>query len=212
MSDQLERIESSSVHDPVIQNIIDDHLEKTNCQWKLVMGRRFPAELNDPPAFSRGIYICNIPLGVVYISDQLYEKLSSEELQYIVLHEICHILYNDSAANFLVELGKSGFSHLLSKWTNLELYAVEDILGGVKAVLETFGYPGAEEQVRRNQELNADKYAVVWMGKREPAISALTKLVQGKVESLSHITRYGTFEFPVITIKERIQAIKQLKI
>ena len=210
MSEQLERIESSSAQDPVIQNIIDDHLEKTNCQWKLVSGKKFPAEPNDPPAFSRGIYICNIPLGVIYISDQLYKKLNSEELQYIVLHEICHILYNDSTANFLAELGKSGFSHLLSKWTNLELFAVEDILGGVKAVLKTFGYPGVEEQVRRNQELNADKYAVIWMGKKDPAISALTKLVQGKVESLSHITKYGTFEFPVITIKERIQAINQL--
>ena len=210
MSEQLERIESSSAQDPVIQNIIDDHLEKTNCQWKLVSGKKFPAEPNDPPAFSRGIYICNIPLGVIYISDQLYKKLNSEELQYIVLHEICHILYNDSTANFLAELGKSGFSHLLSKWTNLELFAVEDILGGVKAVLKTFGYPGVEEQVRRNQELNADKYAVIWMGKKDPAISALTKLVQGKVESLSHITKYGTFEFPVITIKERIQATNQL--
>ncbi|MGQ9723099.1 MAG: M48 family metalloprotease [Candidatus Jordarchaeum sp.] len=212
MSEQLERIEGSSVHEPVIQNIIDDHLEKTNCQWKLVSGKRFPAESNDPPAFSRGIYICNIPLGVIYISDQLYGKLNSEELQYIVLHEICHILYNDSAANFLFEWGKSGFSHLFSKWTNLELYAVEDILGGVKAVLKTFGYPGVEEQVRRNQELNADKYAVIWMGKKDPAIGALTKLVEGKVESLSHITRYGKFEFPALTINERIQYLKQIKI
>ncbi|MFB0563271.1 MAG: hypothetical protein ACETWM_18880 [Candidatus Lokiarchaeia archaeon] len=41
MSEQLERIESSSAQDPVIQNIIDDHLEKTNCQWKLVSGKKF---------------------------------------------------------------------------------------------------------------------------------------------------------------------------
>ncbi len=212
MSEQLERIEKSSVNDMVIQKLIDEHLEEINNPWKLISGRRFNAELIDPPAFSRGIYVCNVPLGAIYVSDQLYNHLDSEELRYIVLHEICHILYNNSAANFLLEFGKSGFNLLLSKWTKLELESVEDILGGVKTIIKEFGYPGVEEQVKRNQELNADKYAVIWMGNKEPAISALTKLVQGKVEEISHITKYGRFEFPLLTIKERIQAIKQLKI
>jgi Zn-dependent protease with chaperone function len=212
MSEQLDRIEEASVDEPVIQKIIDAHLECINSSLKLVSGRRFNAEPSDPPAFSRGIYIVNVPLGAVYVSDQLYNQLDSEELRYIVLHEICHILNNNSAANFLFALGKSGVNLLISKWTKLPLEEVEDILGGVKTVIKEFGLLGLEEKIRKNQELNADKYAVTWMGKKEPAISALTKLVQGKVESLSHITKYGRFEFPVLTIKERIEAINQLKI
>ncbi|MEM3586732.1 MAG: M48 family metalloprotease [Candidatus Jordarchaeaceae archaeon] len=212
MSEQLDRIENSSVDDPAIQKIIDAHLDCINSPLKLVSGRRFNAEPNDPPAFSRGIYIAGVPLGAIYVSDQLYEKLNSDELLYIVLHEICHIINNNSAANFLFELGKAGFNLLLSKWTNLPLEAVEDILGNVKTIIKEFGYPGIEEHIRRSQELEADKYAVVWMGKKEPAISALIKMVQGKMESISHVTRYGRFEFPVLTIKERIEAINQLKI
>lgn len=212
MAEQLDRIEESSVDEPVIQKIIDAHLECINSSLKLVSGRRFNAEPNDPPAFSRGIYIVNVPLGAIYVSNQLFNQLDSDELRYIVLHEICHIINNNSAANFLFALGKSGFNFLLSKWTQLQLEEVEDILGGVKTIIKEFGYPGVEEQIKRNQELNADKYAVIWMGRKEAAISALTKLVQGKVESLSHITKYGRFEFPVLTIKERIEAIKQLKI
>lgn len=69
-----------------------------------------------------------------------------------------------------------------------------------------------EEQVGRNQELNADKYAVTWMEKKEPAISALTKLAQVKVESLPHVTKYGSFDLPELTIKERIEAIKKISI
>lgn len=212
MSEQLDRIEKSSMNDSIIQKIIDTHLECINSPLKLVSGRRFQAKPNDPPAFSRGIYIAGIPLGAIYVSNQFYNQLDSDELLYIVLHEICHILNNNSATNFLFELGKSGFNLLLSKWTQLPLEEVEDILGGVKTIIKEFGYPGVEEQIRRNQELNADKYAVTWMGRKQPAISALTKLVQGKVESISHVTKYGHFEFPALTIKERIEAINQLKI
>jgi len=210
MLEQLERIEQSSVGDDVIQSLIDDHLDQLNSPLRLVSGRRFEAEPIDPPAFSRGIYVCNVPIGAIYVSNQLYNVLDKDELRYIVLHEMCHILNNNSAANVLLELSKTGFNLLLSKWAKMPLHEVEDIVGGVKTIIKEFGYPGVEEQVKKSQELNADKYAVIWMGKREPAISALTKLAQGNIEKLSHVTRYGSFEFPVITIKERIEAIKSL--
>jgi len=212
MSEQLDRIEESSVDEPVIQKIIDAHLECINSPLKLVSGRRFNAEPNDPPVFSRGIYLAYVPLGAIYVSNQLYNQLDSEELVYIVLHEIYHILNNSSAANFLFELEKPGFKLLFSKWTHLQLGEVENILEEVKTVIKECGYPEAEEKIGRSQELNADRYAVTWMEKKEPVVSALTKLVQGKVESLSHITKHGSFEYTVLTIKERIEAIKQLKI
>jgi Zn-dependent protease with chaperone function len=210
MSEQLDRIEESSVAEPVIQNIIDAHLECINSPLKLVSGRKFNAEPNDPAVFSRGVYIAYVPLGVIYVSDQLYNRLDSEELQYIVLHEIYHILNNDSSVNFLSEFEKPGFNSLLSKWAEIQLVEAEALLEDMRAVIKECGYPEAEETVRRNQELNADKYAVTWMGNKEPAISALKKLAQGKVESLPHVTKYGDFEFPELVIKERIEAIKQL--
>lgn len=212
MSELLDRIEESSVGEPVIQNIIDAHLECINSPLKLLSGRRFNAEPNDPPVFSRGLYESCVPLGAIYVSDQLYKKLDTEELQYIVLHEIHHILNNDSGANFLSEFEKPGFNLLLSKWAQIHLLETEAILEDIRAVIKECGYPGVEEQVGRNQELNADKYAVTWMEKKEPAISALTKLAQVKVESLPHVTKYGSFDLPELTIKERIEAIKKISI
>jgi hypothetical protein len=210
VSEQLDRIEESSVGEPVIQSIIDAHLECINSPLKLVSGRRFDAEPDDPPVFSRGIYISCVPLGAIYVSDQLYNRLDSEELQYVVLHEICHILDNSSASNFQSEFEKSRFNQLLSKWAQIQLEEAEIIMEDVRAVVRECGYPGVEGQIRSNQEINADKYAVTWMENKEPAISALKKLAQGKVESLPHITKNGGFEFSEITIKERIEAIKKL--
>ncbi|MHA1579582.1 MAG: M48 family metalloprotease [Candidatus Freyarchaeota archaeon] len=209
MSEQLERIEKSSVNDPVIQEIIDEHLEEINAPWKLILGRRFQAEPGDPHAFSRGIYVCRVPLGVVYVSDQLYSSLNREELRYIVFHEVYHILNNDSAANFVYELESLGFSNLVSEWTRLEPEEAQEVLEGVRAVLEDFESSFRMGSVGRSRELGADRYAVIWASGKENAISALKKLAEMGVDGLSHIGRDGRFEPPALTIEERIRTIEE---
>ena len=67
-----------------------------------------------------------------------------------------------------------------------------------------------EEEAKARLELEADQYAVMFQGKKEPATSTLIKLSKGNIRAPSHVTFDGRFPFPVTTYEERIDAIRKL--
>lgn len=206
MTDKLQGLQN----DPIIQRIIDSHLWRINCPWRSISGIRFQTDPNLPPAFTKGFFIPfnELSIGTIYVSEYWIESFNFDELEFIVLHELGHIYLNHNLGMIIFEIMKVLPEIFLFLHTGIPIRLIENVRGLFKRVL--FKEQGLEEMITKNQEFAADKYAVLWQGRKNPAIQTLLKLSYGNIEVVSHFTKAGSFEFPVITIGERIEAIRNL--
>jgi len=102
----LDRILSSARSDGRLQAIITNYLFRDGYPRNAVAGMSFKGQREDPPAFSLGFYF-GIPWGAIYVSDNLYSVLSQEELEFVVLHEVAHIVKNHIVPSSIIIIGKS---------------------------------------------------------------------------------------------------------
>ena len=206
----FDRIVSSARANHRIQSIINGHLGRDGFQPHLVFGFSFKEKKQDSPAFSVGGQIFRFPIGWVYVSEGLCKTLTDEELEFVVLHELGHIVKNHSIGAFVVLLGKSYIVEWLADAFDLTAKQARETLGLIKAIWAFFNKRTGtvEEEIGAQQELDADRYAVMHQNKREPAISVLNKLTEGDIKKLTHFTIDGRFVFPVITAEQRIEAVR----
>lgn len=206
----FERIVSSANADQRIQSIINSHLGRDGFQSHFVFGLTFKGKKQDSPAFSVGAEILRFPIGWIYVSDGLYRTLTEEELEFVVLHELGHIIKNHSIRTFIVLLGKGYIVEGIADVLDLTAKQAREALGWLKVIWMLFNKKTRtiEEEISAKQELEADNYAVSHQFRKEPAISVLTKLTKGQIRRPTHFTVDGRFAFPVITAEQRIEAIR----
>lgn len=216
----LDRILSSAKADDKLQTIIDNHLGKDGVNSLLVIGFTFREQEGDSPAFSLGGQITfslwgrtiNFAIGIICISDGFCRDLTEEQLEFVVLHELGHILGNHWAANLFIFLAKDFIVKELASRLRISIGAAKSIVGLAKRFLPSIGVDAGriEEKIKAQKELEADRYAVLHQRVKEPAISVLQILVAGNMSAPTHVTVDGIFESTIITAGERIEAIRNL--
>jgi len=205
----LKRILASATDEKKIKRIISLHLSRQGLDSSWVGGLKFADRTGDSPAFGGGLVFANLPIGVVFVSESYCNTLPEEELEFVVLHELGHVVKSHSVASFFVALGKEFVIDLLADNLEIPRRQALAIIALVKWI-----FPGAriEEGITAEKELEADRYAVMLQRKKEPAISVLQKLARGNIKAPSHVTVTGTFVMPAITFEERIEAIRNLPV
>jgi Zn-dependent protease with chaperone function len=208
----LERIMSTAATDPVLQNIIDDYLRRDNYYQHAVLGYSFRQENS---AFAIGgkipkIALFNnpeIPIRLIYVHENYIRSLSIGELEFIVLHEMGHLVHNHVVWNIGLFLAKETIIDWLREFLGTTKKNARDLIGLVKLVL---GRKTIEEEITAQKEFIADAYAVRLQGNTYHAMSVLHNLSEGNLDSPSHVTQDGVFFKTAVTFKERIEAIQRL--
>jgi len=216
-SQNLERAFSTSTSDIRFQTIINDYCRRNGFQQNLVAGLRFRHQRDVSPAFGFGMKFPSIlgfpefPIGAIFISDVLCSRLPEDELEFVVLHELGHIVYSHSVNNLIVYGLKTTFVSWLTEIFEVTPTVVENVIGLLKWLYHTWsGQRTIEEQITAQKELEADRYGVTLQGRKEPAISVLIKITNQNIDAPTHVTVDGSFVLPAITARERIEAIRNL--
>ena len=207
----LRRILSSAKNSIKLQFIIEHYLRLAGFTQFAVNGMVFEAKRGEPPAFAIGAQILNYPIGLIYVSEGLMNHLPEEELEFVVLHEMAHILNNHLISNLLVLLGKGYLTDVLADILDVSYKEAQDVIGLIKLLWMLFTRQKTiEEEITAQMELEADKYAVSLQGKKEPAISFFLKASRENIKAPTHVTVTGRFVLPALSFEERINALRNL--
>ena len=208
----FERAMSTATPSTKLQSIIDDHIRRDNYSLYGVVGYSFTQRGS---AFTIGGKIPKlpflnnpeIPLGLIYIQENYVNSLPIGELEFIVLHELGHILNNHVVWNIVLLLTKEKLIDWLKDVLGTSKKNVRDLIGVVKLVL---GGRTIEEELTAQKELAADAYAVRHQGSKHHGISLFQRLSNGNLELSTHVTQDGSFFNTAITYRQRIDAIERL--
>jgi len=208
----LEKIITTANADSRLQNIIDNYLRRNNYYQHAVLGYSFKQEGS---AFTIGgkipkIVLFNnpeIPIGLIYVQENYVNSLPIGELEFVVLHELGHIVNNHVIWNIVIFLTKEKLVDWLREILGTSKKNIRDLIGLVKLAI---GRKTIEEEMTAQKEFIADAHAVRLQGDKYHAISFLQKLSNGNLDSPTHVTQDGVFFTTALTVKERIEAIQRL--
>lgn len=160
-------------------------------------------------ACAKGLSPIGAPLGYIELNRALFELLSPEEVEFVIAHEAAHIHRSHvvatggfalvRAAYEAIARGDDGNAEFIR--AVLVAYDLWKIYEAVKG-----GLP-PDAQVTKDQELEADLLGVQMTRNLGAAVSALTKLVGGRMDAPSHTWEVFKTDFPVMTVGERIQRL-----
>lgn len=201
---------STATVDSKLQNIIDNCLRMDNYYQHAVIGYSFKQEGS---AFTIGGKIPKlvwfntpeIPIGLIYVQEDYVNSLPTGELEFVVLHELSHIVNNDVIWNIGLFLVKEALLDWLQDILGTSKKNARDLIGLIKLIM---GGKTIEEELTKQKELVADAYAVRLQRDKYNGTSFLQKASNGNVESPTHVTEDGVFFSTAITFKERIEAIQ----
>ena len=207
----VEEILRTAKGDAKLRTIINSYFQRIGYPQHLVSGYIFKEKRDDPPAFCLGFQIFNVPLGLIFVSEGLSTLLKEDELEFVVLHEMSHIVKNHFVSTSFVWLMKSWIVDIISDGFEVSKKKAREYLDWLKAFYVLLsGKRTMEEEAKAKVELEADQYAVMFQGKKEPAISTLLKLSKGNIRAPTHVTLDGRFPFPITTYEERIEMIRKI--
>ena len=207
----VERILRVAKSDAKLQTIINNYFLRVGYAQHLVGGLTFKEQKGDSPAFCLGFQIFNYPIGAIFVGDNLSQILTNDELEFVVLHEMGHIMKNHFVSTSFVWLMKSWVIDIIADLLDVSKKRAREYLELLKAlyVILSGGKKTIEEEAKARLEFEADKYAVTIQGQKDPATSTLLKLSKGDIRVPTHVTFDGSFPFPIITYEERIEAIRR---
>jgi Zn-dependent protease with chaperone function len=156
-------------------------------------------------AGARGLKLFNIPLGQIFISRSLLEKLSEDEVNFVIAHEVVHIDQNHLPATILLKLPKD-IIDALGK-VDLRALGLSLLWDFVKLWIRFQGGLPPEAAITKQQELQADVWAIFLTGNKTAAINCLKKLVNNNLESPSHLWEVFDVKLPIMTMRERINDV-----
>jgi hypothetical protein len=209
MVSKVERILSVAKGDMRLQTIINNYFLGIGRPQHLVGGLNFKEEEGDSPAFCLGFQAFNTPIGLIFVSDGPSKILTQEELEFVVLHEMGHIMKNHFVGSSFVWLMKSWIIDMIADMFEVSKQKAKEYLEWLKAFYILVSEKRTpEEETKAAQELEADRFASLVQGRKDPAISTLHRLSKGNLRAPTHVTFDGRFPFPVITYEERIEAIR----
>jgi len=193
----IEEIISNSTVDTRIEVILKKY------PYPYISGRKFKHQSTFPPAFTIGFTAIGSSFGGIYISDTILDNFKEKELEWIILHEIAHIVNNHLGwkliADYLSLLGAEFFAETLeTSFSTGEL-----IIKMIRAyVTMTSG------GITKEFELAADRWASDYQQTTSHGISVLVKISEGDVDRVSHVSSGFSFEVPALTIRQRIEALQ----
>jgi Zn-dependent protease with chaperone function len=206
----VERILSTARTDVRLQTIINNYFQKIGYAQHLVCGLSFKEGKDDSPAFCLGFQIFNIPMGLIFVSEGLSSGLTQEEMEFVVLHEMGHIMKSHFVGSSFVWLMKSWIIDIMADSLEVSKQKAREYLDLLKAFYVLLsGKKTVEEEAKAKHELEADNFAITVQGRKDPSISTLLKLSKGNIRAPTHVTFDGRFPFPVITYEERIDAVRR---
>jgi len=206
----IERIFRVAKSDVSLQTIINNYFQRIGYRQNFVGGMVFKEKKDDSPAFCLGLQVLNTPIGLIFVSEGLSKVLTQEELEFVVLHEMGHIMKNHVVGASLIWLMKEWIIDLIADSFEVSKKKAKQYLEVLKAFyVWVKGKRTIEEEAKAKHELEADNFAVTVQGRREPAISTLHKLSKGNIRQPTHVTNDGSFAFPITTYEERIEAIRR---
>jgi len=207
----VEEILRTAKSNAQLQTIINSYFQRIGYPQHLVGGYTFKEKKDDSPAFCLGFQIFNLPIGLIFVSEGLPKILKEDELEFVVLHEMGHIVKNHFVSTSFVWLMKSWIVDIISDGFEVSKQKAREYLDWLKAFYVLLsGKRTMEEEAKARVELEADQYAVMFQGKKEPAISTLLKLSKGNIRAPTHVTLDGRFPFPITTYEERIETIRKI--
>ena len=206
----IERILKTAKSDARLQTIITNYFQRIGYPQSLVSGLTFKETKTDSPAFCLGVQILNMPIGVILVSEELSKSLTQEELEFVVLHEMGHIMNNHFVGASFIWLTKSWIIDIIADVFEVSKKKANEYLSLAKVLYILWNKKRtAEEEAKATFELEADKLAIITQGQKEHARSTFIKLSNGNVRAPTHVTVDGQFPFPIITYEERINAIER---
>ena len=206
----VERILRTAKSDVRLQTIINNYFQRVGYAQHLVGGLAFKEEKDDSPAFCLGFQIFNNPIGLIFVSEGLSGALTQEEMEFVVLHEMGHIMKNHFVGTSFIWLMKSWIIDIIADMFEVSKQKAREYLEWLKALyVLVSGKKTMEEEAKAKLELEADNFAITVQGQKEPATSTLLKLSKENVRAPTHVTFDGRFPFPIITYQERIEAVRR---
>ena len=149
------------------------------------------------PINTKGIVLINFD----YLSQQ---QFTEKEVQFILAHEIAHIYKNHSINTLMWNI----IEQILK---NLDYNApiIVETFKGFLALLSPNNLPPNAEDLKNN-EYEADLIALNYIiGDLRNAISCLQKLSNGDLNSPSHTWELLNLNLPAMTLKQRIEVLKE---
>jgi len=149
--------------------------------------------------------LLKVPVGQILVSDSLIRKLSENELKFVLAHEVVHIDQSHLPVKILLELPKKIIDEL-GKISPLAFHfsILWDI---IKLVFRFFGGLPPEAAITKQQELQADIWAIYLTRDKTAAINCLKKLVNNDLDEPSHLWEVFNVKLPIMTMRERIDLI-----
>jgi hypothetical protein len=189
--------------DEELQSTLNRHLGSLNVNFPLVFISTFNDDQYGSPAFSLGFNF-PIPVGAIYINKS-WKDLPERWKEFIILHELGHIYHNHSPFNVLVSI----LYKVVPKELR-ELYNIIKVGVSFYSILEGKEIPKfIEEQITAAKELEADKFALQLLGDKRPILEFFWWLKRNGI-SISHLSEFGEFRLPALTVDERVEHIGPL--
>ena len=146
---------------------------------------------------TKGIILINL-----YYLDQ--QQFKEKEIQFILAHEIVHIYKNHSVNTLMWNIIER-----ILKNIDYNSPIIVEIFKGFLALLSSNNIPPNAEDLKNN-EYEADLIALNYItGDLRNAISSLQKLSNGDLNSPSHIWELFNLNLPAMTLKQRIEVLKE---
>jgi len=151
--------------------------------------------------------IFNVPFGQIRVSSSLLDSLSEDEIKFVLAHEVVHIDQNHLPIGILAKLPEAIIEDLGKNESNAKVLST--VLKLVKLYIHSQGDLPPDVAITKQQELQADFWAI-WLTKNKTsAITCLRKLVNNNLNTYSHIWEVFDVKLPIMTMRERIIEINK---
>ena len=177
--------------------LINDHnVTVINTKTSLIAGA-FGINSTIWPINTKGIILINL--------DELYQRQFTEkEIQFVIAHETAHIYKNHSLNTLMWNI----IERLLVNLDYNSPLIVETFKGFLSLLSPNNLPPNAEDL--KNNEYEADLIALNYVtGDLRSAISCLQKLSNSDPNSPSHTWELFNLNLPAMTLKQRIEVLKE---
>ena len=195
----------------MIQSKINNFMQKLNIPSHGIYAELYDGLKNGSLAYSKGSYFLGVYMGGIFISKDItlhIPQLTEEEFDFVITHELSHIILRHYPTSIILELPNAILTSIKEDWAKITELGIDFI----KLMLILKGNLPPKENIKKNQEIEADIQAVYLTYNKASAMSCLRKLAKGNIFCGSHHTKIFNTDFPILYFNERISAIEQLQL
>jgi Zn-dependent protease with chaperone function len=172
--------------DAKLQTIINNYFQRIGFTQHLVGGLTFREGKDDSPAFCLGFQVFNTPIGLIFVSEGLSKILKEEELEFVILHEMGHIMKNHFVSTSFVWLMKSWIVDIIADGFEVSKQKAREYLEWAKAiyVILSGGRRTMEEEAKARVELKQTNMQLRIKARKNPQYLPFLNYQKGTLEHL----------------------------